>query len=245
VAGLLAIPTRWQAGAELLELQAIRWVGRTVPRWPTAEESCEYEYQNLKHLGGSDATPTPNARARLPGAPPARVMSAMAEISSSAADDAPPAPLPVPPAAQGHGGVAADNDDDDDENNNTFSPLLDLLERFPDLFAQKVLRHLDLIDRTFVAQTGGACRAAVAASGLPRAGSSLTVDELGRSVCVVTHKLSDFCTSVERLAWAKASGCPWVELACELRRSGRAPEGAAVGAGARLLVERVYLRSRR
>jgi hypothetical protein len=167
----------------------------------------------------------------------------MAGTSSSGADAAPFAPPAGPSAVEGPGGGA---DDDDDENNNTFSPLLDLLERFPDLFAQKVLRHLDPIDCTFLAQTGGACRAAVAASGLPRAGSTLTtVDELGRSVWVVTHKFSDFCTSVERLAWAKASGCPWVELPCELRRSGRAPEGAAVGAGAWLRVERVYLRSRR
>ena len=91
----------------------------------------------------------------------------MAGISSSAADAAPLAPLPEPPAAKGHGGGAAE---DVSENNNTFLPLLDLLERFPDLFAQKVLRHLDPIDRTFLAQAGGACRAAVAASDMPREG---------------------------------------------------------------------------
>jgi hypothetical protein len=96
------------------------------------------------------------------------------------------APLPL-------GGA---DDDDDDSDNSTFFPLIDLLERFPDLFAQKVLAHLDPIDRTFLAQAGSACRAAVAASGLPRAGRWIL------NVRVVTHKVREFCTSVERLAWA-------------------------------------------
>ena len=43
--------------------------------------------------------------------------------------------------------------------------LVDLLERFPDLFAQQVLSHLDPIDRTFLAQTGGVCRAALGIRG--------------------------------------------------------------------------------
>ena len=72
---------------------------------------------------------------------------------------------------------------------------------------------MDPIDRTFLAQAGGACRAAVAASDLPRAGTRQEVLE-GRRVWVVTHKRRDFCTSVERLAWAKANGCPWDELLC-------------------------------
>ena len=100
----------------------------------------------------------------------------------------------------------------------TFSPLLDLLERFPDLFAQRVLQHLDPIDRTFLAQTGGACRAAVAASDLPRAGTSRVV--LVKRRWLVTHQIMNFCTSVERLAWAKASGCPWVAQTCALAARG-------------------------
>ena len=57
-----------------------------------------------------------------------------------------------------------------------YSPLLDLeVERFPDLFEQKVLQHLDPIDRSFLAQAGNACRSAVAASGLPRAGTRRVV----------------------------------------------------------------------
>jgi len=83
--------------------------------------------------------------------------------SSAGPGAAPFAPPPQPPAAEGHGGGAEDDDD-----GNT---LLDLVERFPDLFAQKVLQHLDPIDRTFLAQAAGACRAAVAASDLPRAGT--------------------------------------------------------------------------
>ena len=94
-----------------------------------------------------------------------------------------------------------------------------------------MLQHLDPIDRTFLAQAGGACRAAVAACDLPCAGTRRVVS--GKSVWVVTHRLGEFCTSVERLAWAKASGCPWVERIC---RSGRTPAGAEVGEGERLPV---------
>jgi hypothetical protein len=79
----------------------------------------------------------------------------MAGMSSPfAADAAPLLPPPEPTAVDGHGGggaaAAADND------NNTWT-----IERFPDLFKQKVLVHLKPIDRTFVEQVGSACRAAV------------------------------------------------------------------------------------
>jgi len=148
----------------------------------------------------------------------------MAGISSSASAAA-AAPLSPPnelPAAEGHGGgggVAADDADNDHDDSNTFSPLLDLLERFPDLFAQKVLQHLNPIDITFLAQAAGAFRAAVAASGLPRAGTRRRV-VWGKRVWVVTHKITEFCTSVERLAWAKASGCPWGSMTCTLAAEG-------------------------
>ena len=128
----------------------------------------------------------------------------MTGMSSSATDAAPLSSPPELPAAKSHGGY--------DSDKNTFFPLLDLVERFPDLFEQRVLAHLDPIDPSFLAQTGGACRAAVAASDLPRAGE---IDQfLGKLVWVVTHIVRDFCTSVERLAWAKASGCPWAEFTC-------------------------------
>ena len=79
---------------------------------------------------------------------------------------------------------------------------------------------MDPIDRTFLAQAGSACRAAVAASDLPRAGTWRVV--LGKTEWVVRHRLVEFCTTVERLAWAKASSSPWVERTCALvARGGR------------------------
>ena len=67
-----------------------------------------------------------------------------------------------------------------------------------DLFAAEVLWRLDPIDRTFLAQTWRLCRTVVLGSDLTRAGTG------GGAV---THKLSEFCTSVGRLAWAKENGC--------------------------------------
>jgi hypothetical protein len=125
----------------------------------------------------------------------------MAGVSASSADAAPLSPPSEPPAAKGHGGSSANKD-------NIFSPLVDLLERFPDLFAQKVLRHLDPIDRTFLAQAGSACRVAIKDSEFPREGTRRVVQ--GTWVLVVTHRFVKFVTSVERLAWARANGCPWV-----------------------------------
>jgi hypothetical protein len=139
----------------------------------------------------------------------------MTGISASIADAAPLSPLTEPPAAEGHGS-AVDNEDDNDDT--TSPPLLDLLERFPDLFAQKVLQHLDPIDRTFLAQVGSACRAAVVASDLPRAGTRAEL--MGKSVWVVTHRVREFVGSIKRLAWAKASGCPWVAETCMLVAEG-------------------------
>ena len=139
----------------------------------------------------------------------------MGGICLSAAHAAPLSPPPEPPAVEGHG-VGADDDD------SIFSPLLDLLERFPDLFALKLLVHLDPIDRTFLAQAGSACRAAVVASDLPRASdlpNGMRSEVRGNSVVVVTHRLRAFCTSVERLAWAKNAGCPWFEKICSIAAS--------------------------
>ena len=135
----------------------------------------------------------------------------MAEISSSVVHAAPLSPPPESPAAEGHGGGAADdkddehNDDDDDDGNNNFSPLLDLVERFPDLFAQKLLQHLDPIDRTFLAQTGVACRTVVAASDLPRAGT--------RWMVMGTYE------------WAQAQGVLHVRRAAGVGQGERLPVG--------------------
>ena len=76
--------------------------------------------------------------------------------------------------------------------------LLRLFE-LPHLFEQEVLKRLDPTDRTMLAQVGRPWLATVLASGLPR---------LPRGVRV-RLQLREFCTSPERLAWAKANGCPW------------------------------------
>jgi hypothetical protein len=78
-------------------------------------------------------------------------------------------------------------------------PLFDMLETFPDLFLKEVLERLDPMACTMLAQVGKPWLAAVLASGLPR---------LPQGV-MVRLRLRDFCTSAERLAWAKANGCPW------------------------------------
>jgi len=154
-------------------------------------------------LGGSVAYPT-RPRADLPRAPHAQAVSSMAGIYWSAVDAAVIEPPPQPPAAEGHGGAV-----DHADGNVYFSPLLDLVERFPELFVQKVLQHLDPIDRTFLAQAGVACRAAVAASHLPRAGTRRT--EQGRNVWVVTHQLGQgitlvhFSAQLEPFLWYR--GC--------------------------------------
>ena len=71
----------------------------------------------------------------------------------------------------------------------------------PDLLDQEVLKWLDPVDRTMLAQVGRPWLAAVLASGVPRSPTGATV----------RLRLREFCTSVERLAWAKANGCPWGE----------------------------------
>jgi hypothetical protein len=83
-------------------------------------------------------------------------------------------------------------------------PLLHLLEKYPDLFTKEVLERLNPRSLTLFAQVGKACRAAVVASGLPRLPTGVT----GRL------QLRLFCTSVVRLAWAKANGCPWGVAVC-------------------------------
>jgi hypothetical protein len=79
--------------------------------------------------------------------------------------------------------------------------LLRRLLVLPDLFQQEVLKRLDPFDRTMVAQVGRPWLAAVLASGLPRSPKGVPV----------RLRLREFCTSIERLAWARANGCPWGE----------------------------------
>jgi len=75
------------------------------------------------------------------------------------------------------------------------SPLLaPLLEEWSDVLAAEVLPRLPLTDVALFARVGRSSRAAVVASGLPRAGAN------GGAPL----KVEDFVGSVERLAWAKA-----------------------------------------
>ena len=69
---------------------------------------------------------------------------------------------PEPPAAAAaHGGDGSDGDGDNDHA----CPLLDLVQRMPDLFAREVLARLPRTDRTMLAQVGHPWLAAVVASG--------------------------------------------------------------------------------
>ena len=78
-------------------------------------------------------------------------------------------------------------------------PLLDLTQALPDMFLEEVLKRLDRVDLTMLAQVGRPWLAAVLASGLPRLPTGVRV----------RLRLVEFCTSAERLAWARANGCPW------------------------------------
>jgi len=100
-----------------------------------------------------------------------------------------------------------------------------LLEELPEVLAAEVLGRLDPVDRTMLAGVGRPWRGAVLASGLPRALGVLPPQRgSGRKPGASLHprkrlsppagsggrlKLAEFCTSVDRLAWAKANGCPW------------------------------------
>ena len=93
------------------------------------------------------------------------------------------------------------------------SPLLGgLLEKLPEVLEAEVLPRLPPTDITMFARVGPASRAAVVASGLPRAGAN------GGALL----KVRDFVGSVERLALARDNGCPWNARTSALAaRSGR------------------------
>ena len=67
---------------------------------------------------------------------------------------------------------------------------------------------LNPVDRAMLAKVGRGCRAAVVASGLPRA--------TGR----VRLRLQGFLGSVERLSWARANGFKWNEFTSALVAAG-------------------------
>jgi hypothetical protein len=93
------------------------------------------------------------------------------------------------------------------------SPLLrPLLVEWPEVLEAEVLPRLPLTDLALFARVGRSSRAAVVASGLPRAGTN------GGALL----KVEDFVGSVERLAWARDNGCRWnARTSARIARSGR------------------------
>jgi hypothetical protein len=104
--------------------------------------------------------------------------------------------------------------------------LAPMLEEWREVLVKHVLARLDPTDCAMLARVAKPWLAVVLANYLPRAGQG----------GAVRLKLVECVGSVERLAWAKDNGCPWHERSCALCRRGRAPRGAAMGAGARLPV---------
>ena len=104
-------------------------------------------------------------------------------------------------------GVANFIPDDDIRHDNTRDgpnddafPLLDrLLEDLPEVVERFVLLGLDPTALALLTRVGKEWCAVVVSSGLPRAGITEGVP----------LRVTEFCGSVERLAWAKANGCPW------------------------------------
>ena len=66
----------------------------------------------------------------------------------------------------------------------------------------EVLSRLDPTDLAMLRRVDHSCMATVESSGLPRAGVNVQVP----------LTVGQFVGSVERLAWAKANGCPWSGL---------------------------------
>ena len=87
------------------------------------------------------------------------------------------------------------------------SPLLGpLLDDLSEVFEAEVLKTwLNPTDLALLARVGRGCRDAVRSSGMPIAGVKGGAFPLD---------VKDFVGSVELLAWAKASGCPWNEWIC-------------------------------
>jgi hypothetical protein len=98
----------------------------------------------------------------------------------------------------------------DGHHDDTF-PLIDrLLEDLPEVVERFLLPGLDSTALALLARVDRGWCAVVVSSGLPRAGITEGVP----------LRVTEFCGSVERLAWAKANGCPWSERTCALAAGG-------------------------
>jgi hypothetical protein len=94
------------------------------------------------------------------------------------------------------------DDHNDDGSNNQDHDTFPLLEAPPEVLERFVLSALDLGGA--IARTGRRWHDTVISSGLPRAGLAGGMP----------FTVAEFYRSVERLAWAKANGCPWNEWTC-------------------------------
>ena len=131
---------------------------------------------------------------------------------------APLSPPPEPPAAVSHGGGADADDHDHDET--TFPPpLLDLLQRFPDLFEKFVLERLDPTARASLARTGSAFWDVMFPRSLFPLGL-LHAETPPLAGAARVFKLVDFLGIAKRMAWAKANGCPWNADTCHYAARG-------------------------
>ena len=111
-----------------------------------------------------------------------------------------PEPAPAVPSL-------SDGGDEDHDHDHDFSPLLDLLERFPDLCKTYVLVRLDPIARASLVGAGSAFLYGVFPRSIFPFGLPARAEATGGAVRV--FKVVVFIGSIERLAWAKANGCPW------------------------------------
>jgi hypothetical protein len=102
------------------------------------------------------------------------------------------------------------HDAHDHDHDNTFTLLDRLLEDLPEVLERFVLPALDPTALALLARVGQGWRAAVVSSGLSCAGTTE-----GSPL-----RVTEFCGTVERLAWAKANGCPWEENTCAFAAQG-------------------------
>jgi hypothetical protein len=102
-------------------------------------------------------------------------------------------------------GVASLTQDDDvrhdtrdGDHDDTFSLLDRLLEDLPEVVERFVLPALDPTALALLARVRREWHAVVVSSGLPCAGITEGAP----------LRVTEFCGTVDRLAWAKANGCP-------------------------------------
>ena len=205
----------------------------------------------VSHDIGDGASPPLSNLQRLPDLV---VEKEVHELNDTAAGSSAAAAAAQPHEAVGHQGDGSDGDDGT-------CPLIDLVQRHPELFEKEVLERLTPADRAFLGQVDAACRAAVVASDLPCAGMRVGMRQLNRAERtrlarevramhptlgqhptlgpalgplgyvessdvprrvgrVVRLELKEFCTSPERLAWAKEKGVRLDGWTCALAARG-------------------------